>query len=92
MGADAPESPSREHTLGPLLADGRFRPGQRLVWRRRNPNQAHYADRLETGALRLEDGSVHDTPSGAATSLAGNAQNGWKAFTTEDGIPLHDLR
>ncbi|MFD5618437.1 hypothetical protein [Streptomyces yangpuensis] len=91
-GGSAPGSSSREHTLGPLLADGRLRIGQRLVWRRRNLNRVHYAELLETGALRLEDGSVHDTPSGAATSLAGNAQNGWKAFTTEDGIPLDDLR
>ncbi|MEU3684543.1 DUF4357 domain-containing protein [Streptomyces sp. H23] len=81
-----------EAALRPLLADGRLHPGQRLVWRRRNLNRVHYAEVLANGTLRLEDGSVHDTPSGAATALAGNPQNGWKAFTTEDGILLRDMR
>jgi hypothetical protein len=88
--AAAPSSP--QAALHPLLADRRLRPGQRLVWRRRNLNQVHYAEVLENGALRLEDGSVHDTPSGAATAIAGHPQNGWKAFTTEDGILLRDMR
>jgi hypothetical protein len=88
--AAAPSSP--EAALRPLLADRRLRPGQRLVWRRRNLNRVHYAEVLENGALRLEDGSVHDTPSGAATALAGNSQNGWTAFATEDGILLRDMR
>ncbi|MGW5215418.1 restriction system modified-DNA reader domain-containing protein [Streptomyces sp. NPDC004051] len=86
----APSSP--EAALRPLLADRRLRPGQRLVWRRRNLNRVHYAEVLENGTLRLEDGSVHDTPSGAATALAGNSQNGWTAFATEDGVLLRDLR
>lgn len=89
-GATAPSSP--EAALRALLADQRLRPGQRLVWRRRNLNRVHYAEVLENGTLRLEDGSVHDTPSGAATALAGNSQNGWTAFATEDGVLLRDMR
>jgi Restriction Enzyme Adenine Methylase Associated len=89
-GATAPSS--AEPALRPLLADRRLRPGQRLVWRRRNLNRVHYAEVLENGTLRLEDGSVHDTPSGAATALAGNSQNGWTAFATEEGILLRDMR
>ncbi|MEU1699045.1 MULTISPECIES: DUF4357 domain-containing protein [Streptomyces] len=88
--AAAPSSP--QPALHPLLADQKLRPGQRLVWRRRNLNRVHYAEVLESGALRLEDGSVHDTPSGAATALAGNSQNGWTAFATEDGVLLRDMR
>ncbi|MGC0375785.1 hypothetical protein [Streptomyces sp. SAI-229] len=88
--AVAPSSP--EPALRPLLADRRLHPGQQLVWRRRNLHRVHYAEVLEDGTLRLEDGSVHDTPSGAATALAGNSQNGWTAFATEDGILLRDMR
>ncbi|MFD4262586.1 hypothetical protein ACFWR9_34425 [Streptomyces sp. NPDC058534] len=91
-GNTAVASSSPEPALRPLLADGRLRPGQRLVWRRRNLNLVHYAEVLANGTLRLEDGSVHDTPSGAATALAGNSQNGWKAFATEGGILLRDMR
>ncbi|MFE2552879.1 hypothetical protein ACFXGI_30640 [Streptomyces sp. NPDC059355] len=91
-GSTTTESPSPEAALRPLLTDRRLRPGQRLVWRRRNLNQVHYVEVLASGALQLEDGSVHGTPSGAATALAGNSQNGWTAFTTEDGILLRDLR
>lgn len=91
-GGEATASSSPDAALRPLLADRRLRPGQRLVWRRRNLNRVHYAEVLENGALRLEDGSVHDTPSGAATALAGNSQNGWTAFATEDGTFLRDMR
>lgn len=47
---------------------------------------------VDGGGLRLNDGSVHATPSSAATALAGNQQNGWKVFATEDGTLLKDLR
>lgn len=47
---------------------------------------------VEGGGLRLDDGTVHYTPSSAATALAGNQQNGWKVFATEAGIFLKDLR
>ncbi len=83
---------ARDQTLVPLLADGRLRVGQRLVWRRRNLRQEHHAVVLQTGELRLDDGSTHSTPSGAATVIAGNQQNGWKAWATEDGTLLKELR
>ncbi|WP_103503614.1 MULTISPECIES: DUF4357 domain-containing protein [unclassified Streptomyces] len=82
----------RDQSLVPLLADGRLGAGQRLVWKRRNLKREHHAVVLSTGELRLDDGSVHSTPSGAATMIAGNQQNGWKAWTTEDGVPLKELR
>ncbi|NJP66617.1 DUF4357 domain-containing protein [Streptomyces spiramenti] len=82
----------RDQSLTPLLADGRLGAGQRLVWKRRNLKQEHHAVVLSTGELRLDDGSVHSTPSGAASMIAGNQQNGWRAWTTEDGVPLKDLR
>jgi hypothetical protein len=83
---------SRDQSLAPLLTDGRLRTGQRLVWRRRNLRREHHAVVLRTGQLRLEDGSTHNTPSGAATAVAGSQQNGWRAWATEDGTLLKDLR
>ncbi|MEU3354170.1 hypothetical protein [Streptomyces sp. NPDC037389] len=95
--ATAPEKKTsrgtvRDQTLAPLLADGRLTAGQRLVWHRRNLGRIHHVVVLDNGDLRLEDGSVHTTPSGAATALAGNPQNGWRAFLTEDGTRLSELR
>ncbi|WP_433891884.1 hypothetical protein [Streptomyces sp. CA-111067] len=81
-----------DQTLAPLLADGRLQAGQQLVWRRRNLRREHHAVVLPTGQLRLEDDSVHNTPSGAATALAKSQQNGWTAWTTEHGTLLDDLR
>lgn len=83
-----PKSSSRDQSLAPLLADGRLRVSQRLVWRRRNLKRVHHVTVLADGDLRLEDGSSYGTPSAAATALAGNQQNGWKAFATEDGTLL----
>lgn len=80
------------NTLGPLLADGRLTAGQQLVWRRRNLGEVHIAVVLPDGDLQLADGSVHSTPSGAASALAGNPQNGWRAFATADGTRLSELR
>jgi hypothetical protein len=91
-GAPAARSSARDQSLAPLLADGRLHGGQQLVWRRRNLKQVHHAVVLDNGDLRLEDGSLHSTPSGAASALAGNPQNGWKAFATEDGTLIKDLR
>lgn len=82
----------RDQTLAPLLADGRLHPDQRLIWRRRNLRREHHAVILPTGQLRLEDDSVHNTPSGAASALADNQQNGWNVWATEDGTLLKDLR
>lgn len=92
LGLDRPASGGGSNALDPLLASGKLRVGQRLVWRRRNLNQVHHVTVMADGSLRLEDGSVHTTPSAAATALAGNQQNGWKVFATEDGTTLGDLR
>ncbi|MEV7137840.1 hypothetical protein [Streptomyces tauricus] len=91
-GTPVGRSSIRDQSLAPLLADGRLKAGQWLVWHRRNLKQVHRAVVLDNGDLRLKDGSVHSTPSGAATALAGNQQNGWKVFATEDGTLIRDLR
>ncbi|MFH8518688.1 hypothetical protein ACH4CE_27090 [Streptomyces gelaticus] len=90
--ASPASSPADDFPLAALITEGRLHVGQQLVWRRRNLKQVHHAVVVDGGGLRLDDGSVHATPSSAATALAGNQQNGWKAFATEDGTPLKDLR
>lgn len=82
----------REQSLAPLLESGRLKAGEVLVWRRRNLRRTHRATVLADGSLRLEDGSVHTTPSGAASTLAGNPQNGWKCFANADGVLVRELR
>ncbi|MGW2115497.1 restriction system modified-DNA reader domain-containing protein [Streptomyces zhihengii] len=89
---DGEEVPRSGGTLAPLLDQGRLTVGDVLVWTRRNLRREHRAEVLANGDLRLEDGSVHSTPSGAASFLAGNQQNGWRAFATEAGVLLKDLR
>ncbi|MFF0052847.1 hypothetical protein ACFYRI_00400 [Streptomyces microflavus] len=86
------EPSTEDSPLADLIADGRLHVGQRLVWRRRNLKQVHHAVVIEGGGLKLDDGSIHTTPSSAATTLAGNPQNGWRVFVTEDGTLLQDLR
>ncbi|WP_137233866.1 DUF4357 domain-containing protein [Streptomyces sp. BPSDS2] len=86
------EQPAQDSPMADLIADGRLSVGQRLVWHRRNLRQRHHAVVMDGGGLKLDDGSIHATPSSAATALAGNPQNGWRAFATEDGTLLQDLR
>ncbi|MYW05313.1 DUF4357 domain-containing protein [Streptomyces sp. SID3343] len=81
----------REQRLAPFLNDGRLEAGQRLVWHRRNLKQTHHATVLANGNLRLDDGREFGSPSGAATEIAGNPQNGLKCWATEDGKRLSEL-
>ncbi|MET7522627.1 DUF4357 domain-containing protein [Streptomyces sp900116325] len=78
--------------LRDLLADGRLRPGQRLVWRRPNSAKEYVAYVTADGRLRLQDGRTCDSPSGACQLLTGGSANGWKEWETEDGNPISSLR
>lgn len=85
-------SRTRKAALAPLLADGRLTVGQALTWHRRNLGQVHTAFVTADGKLRLDDGTVHDSPSGACSAAAGVAVNGWSAWHTDKGTTLQDLR
>ncbi|MFF8593524.1 hypothetical protein ACF061_19195 [Streptomyces sp. NPDC015220] len=87
-----PADRTRKAALTPLLADGRLMVGQALTWRRRNLGQEHTAFVTADGKLRLDDGTVHDTPSGACSAAAGVAVNGWSAWRTDKGVALQELR
>ncbi|MFF3014019.1 DUF4357 domain-containing protein [Streptomyces sp. NPDC057939] len=82
----------RPGALAPLLDAGLLKPGQPLVWRRRNLGQEHHAQVTEEGHLRLDDGRVCESPSGACDVVAQSKSNGWDAWRTEDGTSLSVLR
>jgi hypothetical protein len=76
-----------------LLDAGLVKPGDELVWDRRNHGVRHTARLLADGTLILADGRVYANPSGATTALGGNHQNGWSAFRrVSDGRTLGELR
>jgi hypothetical protein len=90
-----PFSPLRwvRGALADLLDAGLVKPGEELVWDRRNLGVRHTARVHIDGTLVLADGRVYANPSGATTALGGNHQNGWNAFRrTSDGRSLGELR
>jgi hypothetical protein len=79
--------------VGDLLDAGLVKPGDELVWNRRNHGVRHTARIRIDGTLILADGRVYANPSGATTALGGNHQNGWSAFRrVSDGRTLGELR
>ncbi|GAA4902579.1 hypothetical protein ACFPM3_28460 [Streptomyces coeruleoprunus] len=90
--SDPADTNHRKSTLAPLVDAGQLSKGQRLMWRRRNLGEEHVAFVTEEGKMRLEDGSVHDSPSGACRAAAGISVNGWSAWCTDDGTALHVLK
>ncbi|WP_158073003.1 restriction system modified-DNA reader domain-containing protein [Streptomyces kebangsaanensis] len=84
--------PVRPGPLGPLLDAGLLEPGQRLVWRRRNLAQRYLAYVTPEGRLRLDDGRIYDSPSGACDAVAHCKVNGWDAWRTGEGVSLSVLR
>ncbi|WP_327403229.1 hypothetical protein OG194_26125 [Streptomyces sp. NBC_01288] len=82
----------RKPSLASLLTAGVLSPEQRLTWRRRNLGVTHTAYVTEGGYLRLEDGSIRDSPSGACEAVADCKINGWSVWHTDDGVSLAALR
>lgn len=93
-----PRLAGREKRLASYLEAGALKPGDRLVWHRRNHRTTHYATVLPDGNLRVElpDGThrTFGSPSAAASELAGNPQNGLKVWRLgqADGPSLDELR
>lgn len=75
------------------LVKGRaLKPGESLVFSRPRLGDEFRAVVLDDGRLRLQDGSVHDSPSGAARTLVGHEMNGWTTWRREvDGQTLERL-
>ncbi len=85
----------RRVTLGDLLEAGLLRPEEELVWDRPRLGEHHRVWVTEGGALRLENGHIKGSPSGAAMAAANiPACDGWTAWRlpNQDGRLLADLR
>ncbi|MYW05312.1 DUF2924 domain-containing protein [Streptomyces sp. SID3343] len=87
--------PARRRTvwgdLAPYLADGRLHVGQRLQWLREQLGQLHHTTVLATGCVRLDDGRVFRSLSGAARAVSGISESGPRVWRTEKGIAVRDL-
>jgi hypothetical protein len=88
---DASEGPKGNLLF--LVDAGLLKPGDRLVWRQPRLGNTFYATVLAHGALRLDDGQIATSPSGACEILTGKSHDGWEAFRREsDHVLLDDLR
>ncbi|MER5935439.1 hypothetical protein [Streptomyces sp. NPDC002054] len=83
---------TRRIHLSELVADGLLHPGEVLLWRRPRLDELHRAFLLKDGRLALADGTCHDSPSSAASHIAGRPVAGWGAWETADGIPIDTFR
>ncbi|MFC4333808.1 restriction system modified-DNA reader domain-containing protein [Salininema proteolyticum] len=67
--------------LKPLLDAGYVFPGDKLVWKRGKKGVTHRATVEANGNMKLSTGEEFDTPSGAASSVAGRRYPGWDKWT-----------
>jgi hypothetical protein len=63
-----------------LLEAGLLQPMDELTWDRRQHGEKHVAWVLKEGTIQLSDGTIKETPSGAARHLAGYEVNGWRQW------------
>lgn len=77
--------------LSELIAAGALDVGERITWDRPQVGERHEAVVQEDGNLRLPDGRVFTSPSGAASALINASANGWAAWRTSDGRSLGDV-
>jgi hypothetical protein len=81
FGRSAPEAPTHYVSLFDLIGSGLLQAGTTLYPRRKS--LAHRtATVLADGRIDL-DGSVYDSPSGAARAITGTHINGWRFFLVE---------
>lgn len=93
VGASSGTAEGPDGYLLPLLDAKLLEPGDRLVWHQRRLGNTFYATVLDRGALRLDDGQIARSPSGACQKLTGKIYDGWEAFRREsDNVLLDDLR
>lgn len=81
--------------ISDLLAEGLLIPGDVIEWHRKKSGQRLIGSIEPNGKIKLEDGRVFDSPSGAACKAAGiRAVDGWTAWSVKrlNGKLLDDLR
>ncbi len=76
-----------EASVAKLISSGILEVGT-ILELRRGVHTGQTAQVMEDGSLRLEDGSVHKSPSGAAKHIVKKSSNGWSDW----GVTGTDLR
>jgi hypothetical protein len=71
---------SSQITVADLLDAELIQPAERIEWHRPQLDVRHQATIAPDGAI-VVDGTAFPSPSGAASALAGNPQNGWECWT-----------
>lgn len=81
----------RRNRLEAMLEAGVLNAGDTLVWERPRSGERFVATLTDEGRIQLEDGSIHDSPSGAGKALNGYDANGWVNWRVErTGESLRD--
>jgi hypothetical protein len=87
----APHSTETRGELWPLIQAELLEVGEELIWKRRQ--STYTATVTSNGCLRLSDGRVFATPSGAARTLSGYEVNGWRSWgRARNSVRLSSLR
>ena len=96
LGLDEQDKSRRESSAGelqPLIDSHQLSPGDELVWERPRRRERFTAVVTDNGCLRLGDGRIFPSPSGAAVALAGGSHNGWIIWVhTRTGKTIDGLR
>lgn len=93
LGLDAEQQVDKPGKLLPLLKAGELKAGDELIWRRTQLGEVHRATVLATGCIRLADGRVATSLSGACKDLSNTSADGWEEWLrASDDARLDELR
>ncbi|UVS76500.1 hypothetical protein [Actinokineospora sp. UTMC 2448] len=93
LGLQPEPAASKPGGLSALLAAGLLNPNDELVWRRPQLGHLHRATVMANGCIRLENGTVAKTPSGACSELTNTSADGWEEWRrASDDVRLDELR
>ncbi|MFD1044206.1 hypothetical protein ACFQ1S_00640 [Kibdelosporangium lantanae] len=93
LGLEAEQQSDKAGKLLPLLKAGLLEPDDELLWRRPQLGEAHRATVLATGCIRLADGRIATSPSGACSALSSTSVDGWEEWRrASDDVRLDELR
>jgi len=93
LGLDAQQESNKPGKLMPLLRAGELKPGDELIWRRPQLGEVHRATVLASGCIRLTDGRIATSLSGACSALTNTSIDGWEEWRrASDDVRLDELR
>lgn len=93
LGLDADQESDKPGKLLLLLRASELKPGDELIWRRPQLGEVHRATVLANGCIRLADGRIATSLSGACRTLTNTSVDGWEEWRrASDDARLGDLR